>query len=377
MSQHFRATPAARSITIADVMNMTDREITRRFLIARWGSEKKQGCPHCGQFDCHYERRPQRRTSRRPATRRTSPSKPQWRCRACFEIFSITSGTLFDASKLPLRLILLGIVLALGPANGAASLVQSSHLGVAPKTAWIFGQRLREAMAADGPTEKFTGFVQMDGGYFCGKPYKPNRRLRVSKEQLQRRYGKAPLTPSSKPWVEMGMTYRNYVKRRNKRVVLAVTHSDGPVGHGAQQVAVLISRSEGERAIGILAVRHIAPGATVMTDEAGPYNAALAKDYGHLSVCHSKEYSTADGVNDNHCEAFFSRLRRAEYGVFHGMRTPYLDLYAGEAAWRHNHRRDPKVEQVTRMLQRCLTMKPSPRFRGYFAARGKRVEVLV
>jgi len=353
---------------------MTNDEIMRLCMKSRWGTTEKQVCSHCGALDQHYLRKQRRRTSRRPAS--SCGSNPQWQCRHCFEIFSITSDTLFHQTQLPLRSIVLGLALVLGTANGMAALALSCHLGVTPKTTFLMVHRFREAMAEDQPEVKFTGIAQMDGGYFGGKPYKPNRKMRVTPEQLKRRWGKKPIGETDKPWVAMGMTRRNYLKRANKRTILVATHSNAPAGKGARQVAVVVSRSENEQAISYLAGRFIAPGSLLMTDEASAYN-VLDRNYEHATVSHADEFCTADGVNDNHCEAFFSRLRRAEYGIYHGMRPRYLHLYAWEAAWRHNHRLLSKSEQVERLLSKCFSMGPSTRFRGYYDGRGCRAEVLV
>lgn len=44
----------------------------------------------------------------------------------------------------------------------------------------------------------------------------------------------------------------------------------------------------------------------------------------HYTVNHSQEYQTSDGVNNNMAECFFSRMRRAEFGTYNGMRPQYF-----------------------------------------------------
>ena len=374
MSQHHRLGPKARDISVAFVAMLSETEILNLFTNARWGSSDHQVCPHCGAYDQHYERRLRRKTARRPASKRVTPA--QWTCKACFQVFSVTTGTLFHQTQLSLRQIALAVVLILGPGNGMSTLSLSIHLGVTPKTAFLLQHRLREAMEDDMPTEKFTGIVQMDGGYFGGKPHKPNRRMKVTREQLKRRWGKKPVDETETPWRAMGMTKRNYEKRANKRTVLVATHSNGPIGTGAKRVVVSVSRSENEQAVRHMAKTHVEPGTLIMTDEAGAYN-SLAGPWEHASVSHAVEFSNADGVNDNHAEAFFSRMRRAEYGVFHGYRPRYLHLFAREAAWRHNGRNTSKRELFERLLANCMAMGPSKRFRGYYAGKGLRTETLI
>lgn len=213
MAQHHRLSPLARDITLALVGRMTDTELVNYFAALRWESEVQQVCPKCGALDAHYPRRRRRRSSRRPSSSWEEPTNPSWQCKHCQAIFSVTTGTLFDCTKLPLRTILYCALLFLGPGNGASAVGLSGVSGLAVSTALLLEHRFREAMAADQPPAPFQGMVQMDGAYFCGKPRKPNRRLpRVTREQLQRRFGKQPVAPTKKPWVAMGMTQQNWKK---------------------------------------------------------------------------------------------------------------------------------------------------------------------
>ena len=379
MAQHHRLSPQARDMTLATVGRMTDAELVIYFSSLRWASETHQTCPKCGAFDSHYPRRRRRRSCRRPCSSWEEPTNPTWQCKHCQAIFSLTTGTLFDRTKLPLRTILYATVLFLGPGNGASALGMSGICGLAATTTFLVQHRFREAMAADQPASPFGGMVQMDGGYFGGKPYKANRRQpKATREQLKRRFAKEPLDPVvEKPWKAMGMTYRNWAKQANKRVVLAVTDSNGGHGKGSRAIAVAVARTgESEYAVGLMSKAHIAPGATVFTDEAAAYT-QLAREYEHYSVSHAKEFSDIEGVNDNHAEAFFSRMRRAEYGIYHGSRPLFLHFYACEAAWRHTHRRLRKSEMVKRLLRVALSLGPSVRLRGYYERRGCRTEVLI
>lgn len=375
MTQHHRRSPSARNITLATVERLTESQIANYFAELRWPADR-QVCPFCGVLDNHYARRRRKQYCRRPSSSWDAPSNPTWQCKHCQSVFSVTSGTLFDHTKLPLRTILAATVIALGPGNGASALAVSNVTGVGSKSCFLFLHRLREAMASDQPKEAFDGMVQMDAGYFCGKPRKPNTRLpKVTPEQLKRRFGNVPVEDKETPWKAMGMTQSNYRKRSNKRAVLVVAQS-GPLGQGSTSIAVGIARGETEYTVHLMSEAHIAPKSLVMTDEAHAYS-QLSRLYEHYAVSHAKQFSDPEGVNDNHCEAFFSRMRRAEYGIYHGVQTTYLHFYACEAAWRHTHRRLPKSEQVRRLLSVCLSLPPSTRLRGYYEKKGFRPEVLI
>jgi transposase-like protein len=90
MSQHFLLSSAARTLSLAKVMRLTDREAETMFANIRWASTNgKAVCPECGCFVCYECRRPN--------------GALRFRCKACRGDFSLTSGTLFAFHKLPLE----------------------------------------------------------------------------------------------------------------------------------------------------------------------------------------------------------------------------------------------------------------------------------
>jgi hypothetical protein len=71
-------------------------------------------------------------------------------------------------------------------------------------------------------------------------------------------------------------------------------------------------------------------------------------------VNHSAEYVSDDGANVNQAESWFSRLRRAEYGIHHRISGGYLYQYANEMAWREDHRREPNGLHFRRVTGAAL-----------------------
>ena len=101
-----------------------------------------------------------------------------------------------------------------------------------------------------------------------------------------------------------------------------------------------------------------------MTDDSGAYG-WLSAYYDHQTVCHSDEYSTKDGVNNNGAESYMARLRRSEYGVFHGMRPEYFAFYVMETAWREDVRRNTLEEKLQDLTSRLFRAGLSKAWRGY------------
>jgi hypothetical protein len=81
-----------------------------------------------------------------------------------------------------------------------------------------------------------------------------------------------------------------------------------------------------------------------------------------LRVNHSREFKGDDGATVNQAEGFFSRLRRAEYGIHHRISGQYLYQYANEMAWREDRRREPNGLQSR--SQRLQAPKPLRRPRS-------------
>ena len=210
--------------------------------------------------------------------------------------------------------------------------------------------------------------MHIDGGYFGGKPRKPNRRTRMPKDALKVRFGRQAPKDASRPWIEAGMTYRNWCKRANKRVVISLCESAGQ-RMGSHRTMALVCAGENEAEIARLVKNFIRPEARVMTDENSAYNIVSALTAEHYVVSHAREFSTPEGVSDNMCETFFSRFRRSEYGTLHGFRPKYLQDYACEFVWRENHRRHAQEERLRLLMMGLMTAPVSRWWAGYWQGR--------
>lgn len=91
-------------------------------------------CPHCGVTGSHYELKGQKH---RPGL---------WKCRACRRQFSVTVGTAFASSKIPLhKWIYAAAVLA--RSSDVTTEEVRRIVGVTYKSAWFMTRRLRQGIA--------------------------------------------------------------------------------------------------------------------------------------------------------------------------------------------------------------------------------------
>ncbi|MGO8845529.1 MAG: transposase, partial [Methylocella sp.] len=124
MAQHFLLSRSAKTLSLAQVFRMSDKEAEEMFCKVRWHETNGDPvCPHCGGLDAYDCRRPN--------------GSPRFRCRACRADFTITSGTLFASHKLPLRGYLAAIAIFCNEVKGKSALALSRDLSVSYKCAFV------------------------------------------------------------------------------------------------------------------------------------------------------------------------------------------------------------------------------------------------
>jgi transposase-like protein len=321
MAQHFLFSAAARSLSAAKIMRMSDSGVENVFLRLRWPeTDGKPVCPNCGCTICYACRRP--------------AGQLRWRCKACRRDFSITSGTLFAWHKLPLRTYLLAVAGFCNEVKGKSMLAFSRELDVQYKTAFVLAHKLREAMASSTKGLRIGGegrVAEIDGAYFGGHVRPENRAAdRIDRRRAENRSGK-------------------------RRVVVVMRE------HRGRTLAQVFA---GEDAAVPVIRQRIAHGTVVHADESPAWNPLHAK-FAMQRVNHQDGYSV-DGACTNGAESYFSRLRRGELGHHHHIAGPYLVRYAQEAAWREDLRRVSNGEQTHGIIGLAMRSRPSVDFCGYW-----------
>jgi len=321
MAQHYLLSAKARTLSIGQVLRMSDAQAETTFAAIRWADTNgKAVCPHCGCPTCYEARRPN--------------GALRFRCKACRKDFSLTSGTLFAFHKMPLRQYLAAVVIFCNEVKGKSALALSRDLGCQYKTAFVLAHKLREAMASEITGLRLGGpgtTVEIDGGYFGGYIKPANHKAnRVDRRLARNQNGK-------------------------RQCVVVIRQRDGKVLPGA-------FRSE-SAALSFIRNR-VARETEIMVDESSAWNDLSAR-YEVKVINHSLAYSDM-GACTNGAESFFSRMRRAEAGHHHHIAGVYLGRYAQESAWREDMRRVDNGTQVGGVVRLALAAKPSVDFCGYW-----------
>jgi len=318
MSQHFLLSAAARTLSLAKVMRMSDAAARETFKAIRWAStEGEPVCSKCGCVEA-YE----------------ITTRQIFKCKGCLAQFSVTSGTIFASRKLAIRDILAAIAIFVNGAKGYSALQLSRDLDVQYKTAFVMAHKLREAIALSRSAEKLDGVVEVDGAYFGGyvKPtnLKANRRDR---RFLENQSGK-------------------------RQVVVAIRERDG-------DTRPFVTSREAEGVA--LVAANVANDTVVHADEASHWDTLHAR-FATKRINHSEAYSQ-DGACTNQVESFFSRLRRAEVGTHHHIAGKYLAAYASEMAWREDNRRVSNGGQFAQIVAAAMEAPVSRQWKGYWQRR--------
>ncbi|NOU23331.1 MAG: IS1595 family transposase [Methyloglobulus sp.] len=92
-----------------------------------------------------------------------------YQCKACRHQTSLTAGTLFQKTKLPLTTWFLAIYLVSQAKTGLSALALKRHLGVSYPTAWLMHHKLMAAMAEREDRYLLDGSIQVDDAYLGGE----------------------------------------------------------------------------------------------------------------------------------------------------------------------------------------------------------------
>ena len=149
-----------------------DEEMARELLErVRWPDGPI--CPHCVIVGGHYRVNP-RKGSRRPVRQGV------WKCRDCRKQFTVTVGTVFQGSKIPLSKWVTAIYLMGDSANGLNAHQLHRRLELTYKSARFLVRRLGEGLGQGALGKKLNSLLEAEGANVVGEgPRK--RRLRVKK----------------------------------------------------------------------------------------------------------------------------------------------------------------------------------------------------
>jgi transposase-like protein len=274
-----------------------DADKAREWLEARvWKNGRT--CPHCGVVD---QSTLMKGNSHRPGL---------YQCNACREPFTVTVGTLYERSKIPLNKWLAATHLLMASKKGISALQVGRMLGLSKKTAWFLCHRIRESVRHEIDLTPLGGegeTVEVDETYIGMKAGKEKRKG----------YG-------------------------HKRTVLSLVERNGQVRS---------FHVENASAATILPIMkaNIDRETTLMTDEASQYRRMGDHFARHEFTSHGAGEYVRGAVHSNTIEGYFSIFKRGMKGIYQHCGEQHLHRYLAEFDFRYSYRQKLGFSDADRM----------------------------
>jgi transposase-like protein len=269
-------------MTLVDVMNLFETDEKCRELLVRLRWPNGPECPRC----CG-------------AAVELATAKQLFYCKECDYQFTVTAGTIFNDSHLPLSKWFIATLLMCESRKGHSANQMKRELGVSYKTAWYLCHRIRAAMIqVDRPM--LDGTVEVDETYVGGK---------VRGQGCKAGWD-------------------------NKEVVFGIRQRGGELRfiHASDARAKTVRTILGDNLSEDVEV--------IITDESKIYPPALNKEQRnhHHTVNHSAEEYVRGDIHTNTVESAFSLLKRGIVGTWHRVSAKHLAAYLDEMCFRFNRR---------------------------------------
>ena len=285
-------------IKVSKIQN--DDEARKYMESVLWGN--KPVCPHCGTIGEAYRLKP-KPDSKSPVRNGV------WECKPCKRQFTVTVGTIFEKTKLPLKIWLLAIHYMCASKKGVSSHQLHRMLGITYKSAWHMTHRIREAMDLPPLVGKLKGVVEADETYVGGK-------------------GK-------------GKRGRGSVK---KTPVFSLVERNGRI---KSTVVPNVTANTLKSVIG----EFIDNQSVIITDEFSSYR-GLGKEFrAHEVINHSRKEYVRGNIHTNTVEGFFSILKRGINGIYQHVSKQHLFRYVNEFDFRYNLRKISDTERTIKAIR--------------------------
>jgi len=227
-------------------------------------------------------------------------ARNQFECAACGYQFSVTTGTVFNDTHLPLLKWFMAVLLLCEAKKGMSACQIQRTLGISYKTAWYLCHRIRAAMtASDKPM--LDGTVELDATYVGGVNKGRGRVARVD----------------------------------NKEVVIGIRKRDGDLRffHAKDCKSGTLARYIRENISEDVDV--------IITDDFSAHPVAMKKAgvKSHKAIKHSGGVYVMGDIHTNTVESAFSLLKRGIMGTWHKISAKHLPAYLEEMSFRFNRRK--------------------------------------
>ena len=244
-----------------------------------------------------------------------------FQCNRCKAQRSLTAGTIFDKTRVPLRKWFWAIFLMATSKKGVPMLYLQKQLGIKSyRTAWLMGHKIRRAMIQRNDLYTLNGTVETDEIFIGGKQSLEDRRKAGS--------NKTPFL-----------------------IAVQENTDGGPLFLSFEELETIY-----EQHVVPAIKKHIEAGSTIKSDGEGAYVKATKEGYKHDRLVAMKEpektHEHLKWIN-----TITSNLKRYLLSTHHGVFPKYREAFLAEFAYRFNRRYWP-YQAFDRLLYACIQANP-------------------
>jgi len=253
----------------------------------------------------------------------TLKKRPVYQCNNCHHQTSLISGTIFEATKLPLTIWFLAIHLITQAKTGISVMELHRQLGVSYNTAWSIKHKLMQVMKERDDSKRLTGVIQLDDVYWGGERHGGKRGR-----------GSADKTP----------------------FVAAVSINEE--GH---PIAMNMNVINGFRSREIVswAKKHLSADSHVVSDGLACFNAVSEVGCQHTKIVTGGGAACVTIEEFTWVNTMIGNVKNALTGTYHAIGHQHLPRYLAEFCYRFNRRFDLK-SMMTRLGYVAARTPPMP-----------------
>jgi len=275
----------------------------------RWGKEDgsiEVVCPFCGSKHV-YKRGDNKR----------------YICHTCGKSFSVTSGTIFHATKLPLTKWFMAMYEVASHKKGISSCQVARDLEITQSCAWYMLHKIRTLFGFE-KSIILDGEVECDEMYLGGK--ETNKHESKKTEGTQGR------------------------STKTKTPIFGIAKRGGDV---------VVKKVEDTKAKTLMPIikEYVRENTCIFTDELVSYNGLRKEGYNHDVVFHGNKEFVRGRAFTNTIEGFWGHFKRVVFGTYHFVSKERLQSYIDEQVYRWNTRNAEDGSRFAAIFDRAVASK--------------------
>lgn len=268
------------------ISRFSDDESCRDYLVkVLWNGKPR--CHQCGNNKNNYK----------------YTTRPVYKCSNCGTQFRVTTGTIFESSKIPLSDWFLAIKLIACTKKSISSHQLAKELGITQKSAWYMETNIRQMLGNKKYKEQLAGIVEVDEVYM----------VRDTTKITKQGHG------------------------TNKQKVFGMRERNSEFKEAGELRIQIVDKVDSYHLHPII-LDNVEVGSWLMSDEWKAYN-KLDSYFARGVVNHSKRQYVDGDIHTNSIEGAWAHLRRLINGTHHRPSPKHLQKYLNEFEFRYNHRK--------------------------------------